>query len=99
MPMRTHRIGIYGSRNLTQWDLGTNYADTTFDFVPSGNGTPQPRDIVRNRRLQLLPRKRRHGHQHQRPGRARRIAADAWTCALCATSRRIPIRIPATAWI
>jgi OmcA/MtrC family decaheme c-type cytochrome len=44
----TNRIGIYGSRNLTTWDLGTNYADTTFDFVPSGNGTPQPRDIVRN---------------------------------------------------
>lgn len=42
----THRIGIYGSRNLTQWDLGTNYADTTFDFVPAG-GTPAPRDVVR----------------------------------------------------
>jgi len=42
----TNRIGIYGSRNLTQWDLGTNYASTTFDFVPSG-GTPAPRDIVR----------------------------------------------------
>ena len=44
----THRIGIYGSRNLTTWDLGTNYADTTFDFIPSGVGTPQPRDVVRN---------------------------------------------------
>ncbi len=42
----TNRIGIYGSRNLTQWDLGTNYADATFDFVPAG-GTPAPRDIVR----------------------------------------------------
>ena len=42
----THRIGIYGSRNLTQWDLGTNYADATFDFIPAG-GTPAPRDVVR----------------------------------------------------
>jgi OmcA/MtrC family decaheme c-type cytochrome len=42
----THRIGIYGSRNLTEFDLGTNFADTTFDFVPAG-GTPTPRDIVR----------------------------------------------------
>jgi OmcA/MtrC family decaheme c-type cytochrome len=42
----THRVGIYGSRNLTVWDLGTNYASTTFDFVPAG-GTPAPRDIVR----------------------------------------------------
>jgi len=45
-PTATNRIGIYGSRNLTQWDLGTNYADATFDFVPAG-GTPTPRDIVR----------------------------------------------------
>lgn len=45
-PSATNRIGIYGSRNLTQWDLGTNYADTTFDFVPAG-GTPSPRDVVR----------------------------------------------------
>jgi OmcA/MtrC family decaheme c-type cytochrome len=45
-PTATHRIGIYGSRNLTEWDLGTNYASTTFDFVPAG-GTPAPRDIVR----------------------------------------------------
>jgi OmcA/MtrC family decaheme c-type cytochrome len=42
----TNRIGIYGSRNLTQWSLGTDYADTTFDFVPAG-GTPAPRDVVR----------------------------------------------------
>jgi OmcA/MtrC family decaheme c-type cytochrome len=44
----TTRIGIYGSRNLTQWDLGTSYADTYYDFIPSGTGTPTPRDIVRN---------------------------------------------------
>ena len=45
-PTATHRIGIYSSRNLTEWDLGTNYADATFDFVPAG-GTPAPRDVVR----------------------------------------------------
>ena len=43
----TNRIGIYGSRNLTQWDLGTNYASTTFDFVPNG-GKAAPRDVVRD---------------------------------------------------
>jgi OmcA/MtrC family decaheme c-type cytochrome len=42
----TNRIGIYGSRNLTAFDLGTNYADATFDFVPAG-GKPAPRDVVR----------------------------------------------------
>jgi len=42
----THRIGIYGSRNLTEFDLGTNYDDATYDWVPAG-GTPAPRDVVR----------------------------------------------------
>ena len=45
-PTATHRLGIYGSRNLTEFDLGTNYDDGVFDFVPAG-GTPAPRDIVR----------------------------------------------------
>jgi OmcA/MtrC family decaheme c-type cytochrome len=42
----TNRVGIYGSRNLTEWDLGTNYADTWFDWVPNGS-KPAPRDVVR----------------------------------------------------
>ncbi len=43
----THRVGIYGSRNLTTWGLGTNYADATFDFVPNGAKVTVVRDIVR----------------------------------------------------
>jgi len=31
----THTIGIYGSRDLTEFDLGTNFASATFNFVPS----------------------------------------------------------------
>jgi OmcA/MtrC family decaheme c-type cytochrome len=46
-PTTTHRVGLYGSRNLTVWDLGTDYADTWFDWVPNGSA-PNPRDIVRN---------------------------------------------------
>ncbi len=42
----THRLGVYGSRNLTDFDLGTNYDSEIFDFVPAG-GTPAPRDVVR----------------------------------------------------
>lgn len=42
----THRVGIYGSRNLTEFDLGTFYDDAVFDFVPAG-GKPAIRDIVR----------------------------------------------------
>jgi OmcA/MtrC family decaheme c-type cytochrome len=44
-PALTNRIGIYGSRNLTEWDLGTAYASTTYDFVPAG-GKPTPRQVV-----------------------------------------------------
>src|SRR5437899_9902007 len=35
----THRVGIYGNRNLTEFDMGTNYDDETFTWVPGG-GTP-----------------------------------------------------------
>ncbi len=47
-PTLTNRVGVYGSRNLTAWDLGTNYASATFDFVPNGTGKPAPRDVVRD---------------------------------------------------
>ena len=40
-PTLTNRIGIYGSRNLTQWGLGTYNASTTFDFVPASNTEPR----------------------------------------------------------
>ncbi len=43
----THTIGVYGSRNLTDFDLGTNYASTTFDFVPDGSRVSTTRDVIR----------------------------------------------------
>ena len=43
----THTIGIYGSRNLSEFDLGTNYASTTFNFVPDGSGVVKTRDVIR----------------------------------------------------
>jgi OmcA/MtrC family decaheme c-type cytochrome len=45
-PTATHRIGIYGSRNLTEFDLGTNYDSTVITWVPAG-GTSTPRDVIR----------------------------------------------------
>ena len=45
----THSILVYGSRNLSEFDLGTNYADNVFHFIPAG-GEPQAgqvRDIVK----------------------------------------------------
>ena len=43
----THTIGIYGSRNLTTFNLGTNYASATFNFVPNGSAVTQVHDIIK----------------------------------------------------
>jgi OmcA/MtrC family decaheme c-type cytochrome len=45
-PTLTHRVGIYGSRNLTEFDLGTNYDSAVFDWVPAG-GKPAPREVIK----------------------------------------------------
>lgn len=42
----THTIGVYGSRNLSAYNLGTNYASTTFNFVPSGAKVTHTRDVI-----------------------------------------------------
>jgi len=44
----THTIGIYGSRDLQEFDLGTNYASMTFNFVPAGGQPPIIRDVIRS---------------------------------------------------
>jgi len=46
-PAITHTIGIYGSRDLTEFDLGTNYASTTFNFVPNGSPVTVTHDVIR----------------------------------------------------
>ena len=43
----THTIGIYGSRDLTEFDLGTNYASATFNFVPNGSAVSVVHDVIR----------------------------------------------------
>jgi len=43
----THTIGVYGSRNLTTYNLGTNYASTTYNFVPNGAKVTQVHDIIK----------------------------------------------------
>jgi OmcA/MtrC family decaheme c-type cytochrome len=45
-PAVTHTIGIYASRNLTLYNLGTDYASTTFNFVPNGSAVVTTRDVV-----------------------------------------------------
>jgi OmcA/MtrC family decaheme c-type cytochrome len=43
----THTIGVYGSRDLSLFGLGVNYASTTFNFVPNGAAVTTTRDVVR----------------------------------------------------
>jgi len=42
----THTIGIYGSRNLTAYNLPTNYASATYNFVPNGSKVSHVHDII-----------------------------------------------------
>src|ERR1700694_4174269 len=43
----THTIGVYGSRNLTEFNLGTNFASTTFNFVPNGAAVTRTHEIIK----------------------------------------------------
>src|SRR4051794_17920576 len=47
-PSATHRIGVYGSRNLTEFDLGTNYDTETLDFLPNGGKVVATREVIKN---------------------------------------------------
>lgn len=42
----THTVGMYGSRNLSAFDLGTNYASTLLTFVPNGSPVEEIRDVI-----------------------------------------------------
>lgn len=46
-PSVTHSIGAYGSRNLSEFDMGTNYYDTVYNFVPNGAKVTVVRDVVK----------------------------------------------------
>jgi OmcA/MtrC family decaheme c-type cytochrome len=46
-PTLTHRVGIYGSRNLTEFDLGTNYDTDTMTWTPGGGTPVNTRDVIR----------------------------------------------------
>jgi len=44
----THTIGVYGNRDLSDFDLGTNYASATLNFVPNGAPVTVTRDVIRD---------------------------------------------------
>ncbi len=47
----THSVGAYGSRNLSEFDMGTQYDDDVYNFVPDGSKVTVTRDVVRQRNL------------------------------------------------
>jgi len=44
----TQTVAVYGSRNLTAFNLGTNRASATFNFVPNGSKVTVIRDVVKD---------------------------------------------------
>lgn len=42
----THTLGVYARRDLTEFDLDRYVSNELDHFIPSGNGTAMPRDIV-----------------------------------------------------
>ncbi len=43
---QTVRIGLWASRNLTEFDLGTNSSNAVFTFVPNGSAVTDTHDVV-----------------------------------------------------
>jgi OmcA/MtrC family decaheme c-type cytochrome len=43
----THTVAMYGGRNLTEFELGTQYSNVEYHWVPSGAAVTQVRDVVR----------------------------------------------------
>jgi OmcA/MtrC family decaheme c-type cytochrome len=46
-PTVTTTVAVDGNRNLTPFNLGTNYAGATFNFVPNGSPVTVTRDVIR----------------------------------------------------
>jgi OmcA/MtrC family decaheme c-type cytochrome len=44
----THTVGVFGARDLTAFDLGTNHATDVYSFVPNGSAVADTRDVVRS---------------------------------------------------
>jgi len=74
----THRLVIYGSRNLTEFDLGTDRASATADFLPSGGKVTQTHDIIRNGACNKC-------HDDMRFHGGSRVGYD--TCVVCHTTQ------------
>ena len=89
-PTVTTTVAVDGNRDLTAFNLGTSYAGTTFNFVPNG--------VAGYRHARCHPH-RRAATPATTNWRSMAAMPTAWRCASSATSRKTPIRSPATRWM
>ncbi len=47
-PNATYSVGIYATRNLAEFDLGSEFANTVVNFSPSGGQPQEVHDVVSN---------------------------------------------------
>jgi OmcA/MtrC family decaheme c-type cytochrome len=72
----THSIGAFASRDLTPFDLGTQYSNDVYTFVPAGGQVTTARDIIRTSSCDKC-----HGQLNYHEGQRRDVAL----CVLCHT--------------
>jgi OmcA/MtrC family decaheme c-type cytochrome len=76
----THTIGIYGTRDLTAFGFGTNYASTTFNFVPNGGQVTRIHEIIKTESCNSC-----HDQLSWHGGRRRGVEM----CVLCHTEQNV----------
>jgi len=76
----THTIGIYASRVLTAYDLGTNYASAVFNFVPNGAPVTKTHYVIKTASCNTC-----HDQLSWHGGRRRGIEM----CVLCHTPQNV----------
>ncbi len=79
-PTATHTIGIYASRVLTDFNLGTNYASATYNFVPNGAKVTKVHDVIRTASCNTC-----HDQLSWHGGRRRGVEM----CVLCHTPQNV----------
>jgi OmcA/MtrC family decaheme c-type cytochrome len=79
----THTIGIYASRVLTVYNLGTNYASAEFNFVPNGSKVTKIHDMIKTASCNSC-----HDQLSWHGGRRRGIEM----CVLCHTQQNVDAR-------
>lgn len=76
----THTIGVYGSRNLSTFELTNDFASTTFNFVPNGAPVTVIRDVIKTQTCEKC-------HDNMAFHGGSRVGMDQ--CVLCHTPQTV----------